>query len=32
MDLYGRKMVTKTNLEYADSSSNYHVIIMVQNL
>ena len=32
MDLYGRKMVTNTNLKYADSSLNYHVIIMVQNL
>ena len=31
MDLNDRKMVTKTNLKYADSSSNYHVIIMVQN-
>ena len=32
MDLYDRNMVTNTNLKYADSSSNYYVIIMVQNL
>ena len=32
MDLYDRKMVTNTNLKYADSSLNYYVIIMVQNL
>ena len=31
MDLYDRKMVTNTNLKYADSSLNYYVIIMVQN-
>ena len=31
MDLCDRKMVTNTNLKYADSSLNYHVIIMVQN-
>ena len=31
MYLYDRKMVTNTNLKYADSSSNYYVIIMVQN-
>ena len=30
MYLYDRKMVTYTNLKYADSSSNYYVIIMVQ--
>ena len=30
MDLYDRKMVTDTNLKYADSSLNYYVIIMVQ--
>ena len=30
MDLYDRKMVTNTNLKYADSSSNYYVIIMIQ--
>ena len=28
MDLYDRKMVTNTNLKYADSSLNYYVIIM----
>ena len=32
MDLYDRKMVTNTNLKYADSSLNYYVIMMVQNL
>ena len=32
MDLYNRKMATNTNLKYADSSLNYYVIIMVQNL
>ena len=32
MDLYDRKMVTNTNLEYAHSSSNYYVIMMLQNL
>ena len=32
MDLYDRKMVTNTNLKYADSSSNYYVNMMVQNL
>ena len=32
MDIYDRKMVISTNLKYADSSSNYYVIIMVQNL
>ena len=31
MDVYDRKMVINTNLEYADSSLNYLVIIMVQN-
>ena len=31
MDLYDRKMVTNTKLKYADSSLNYHVIIIVQN-
>ena len=25
-------MVTNTNLKYADSSSNYYVIMMLQNL
>ena len=30
MDLYDRNMVINTNLKYADSSSNYYVIIMVQ--
>ena len=30
MDLYDRKMVTNTNLKYADSSLNYCLIIMVQ--
>ena len=29
---YDRKMVTNTNLKYADSSSNCYVIIMLQNL
>ena len=29
-DLYDRKMVTNTNLKFADSSSNYYVIIIVQ--
>ena len=32
MDLYDRKMATNTNLKYADSSSNYYVIIMVQKI
>ena len=32
MDLYYRKMATNTNLKYANSSSNYYVIIMEQNL
>ena len=32
MDLYDRKMVTNTNLKYADSLLNYYVIIMVTNL
>ena len=32
MYFYYRKMVTNTILKYADSSSNYYVIIMVQNL
>ena len=32
MDLYDRQMVTNTNLKYADSSLNYHVIIMVQKI
>ena len=32
MDLYDRNKVTNTNLKYADSSLNYSVIIMVQNL
>ena len=32
MDLYDRKMLTNTNLKYADSSSNYDVIIMVQKI
>ena len=31
MYLYDRKMVTNTNLKYADSSLNYYVIITVQN-
>ena len=30
MDIYDRKRTTNTNLEYADTSSNYCVIIMVQ--
>ena len=30
MDLRDRKMVTNTNLKYADSSLNYYVIINVQ--
>ena len=32
MYLYDRKMVTNTNLKYANSSSNYYVIIMVQKM
>ena len=32
MDLYDRKMVTNTNLKYANSSLNYYVIMMLQNL
>ena len=32
MDLYGRKMVNNTNLKYANSSLNYYVTMMVQNL
>ena len=32
MYLYDRNMVTNTNLKYANSSSNYYVIIMLQNL
>ena len=30
MDLYDKNMVTNTNLKYADSSSNYYVIIMLK--
>ena len=30
MDLDGRKIVTNTNLKYANLSSNYYVIIIVQ--
>ena len=30
MDIYDRKMVANTNLKYANSSSNYYVIPMVQ--
>ena len=29
---YDRNMVTNTNLKYAKSSSNYYVIMMLQNL
>ena len=32
MELYDRKMVTNTNLKDTDSSLNYYVIKMVQNL
>ena len=32
MYLYDRKMVTNTNLKYAESSLNYYVIIIVQKL
>ena len=32
MYLYDRNMVANTNLKYASSSSNYYVIMMVQNM
>ena len=32
MDIYDRKMATNTNLKYADSSSNYCVILIVKIL
>ena len=32
MHLYDRSMVTNTNLKYGYSSSNYYVIMMLQNL
>ena len=32
MYLYDRNMVTNINLKYANSSSNYYVIMMLQNL
>ena len=32
MSLYERNIVTNTNLKYADSSSDYHAIAMLQNL
>ena len=31
MYLYDRNMVTNTNLKYVDSSSNYYIIMIVQN-
>ena len=32
MDLYDRNRLATPNLKYADSSTNYYVIMMVQNL
>ena len=32
MYLYDRNMATNTNLKNANSSSNYYVIMMIQNL
>ena len=32
MDLYDRNRLATPNLKYANSSSNYYVIMMVQNL
>ena len=32
MDLYDRNRLVTPNLKYANSSSNYYVIMMVQNL
>ena len=32
MDLYVRNMLATPNIKYANSSSNYYVIMMVQNL
>ena len=32
MDLYDRNVLATPNLKYANSSSNYYVIMMVQNL
>ena len=32
MYLYDRNMLTNTNLRYANSSVNYYVIMMLQNL